>query len=313
MDVLSILQFVIGASLVIAVHEFGHFLSAKAVGFRVEEFSVGLGATIAKKKIKGTRFKLKCIPLGGYCKIRELNDKYTSESISIRLMNFKRVLVFISGPIANLVFASIIFFTSGNMQGLPVCEVKNETIIQQGISNGYILRHINGHRVFSENDIKHLLTTDGTNVLSFRSSYGTRIDAELMTSESYISDIVFKDDFSSRLKGNFSTLGDQFRLVFSFIREIFTGGNNLFGDFSNIYSTVSGDELPLSYQVTVFSIKTGLLSFAMFYFNLLPFVIFDGFRILRAITLAIRNRQTEKWLHYVITGIGILVSIIMVF
>ncbi len=55
--------------IMVTVHEFGHFLAGKALGFKITEFSVGFGPAIFKKRSKktGELFALRCIPLGGYC------------------------------------------------------------------------------------------------------------------------------------------------------------------------------------------------------------------------------------------------------
>lgn len=55
--------------IMVTIHEFGHFLAGKALGFKITEFSVGFGPAIFKKRSKktGELFALRCIPLGGYC------------------------------------------------------------------------------------------------------------------------------------------------------------------------------------------------------------------------------------------------------
>ena len=54
-------------SLLIFVHELGHFLAAKASGVQVNEFALFMGPAIFKKKIGETVYSLRCIPIGGYC------------------------------------------------------------------------------------------------------------------------------------------------------------------------------------------------------------------------------------------------------
>ncbi len=61
--VLAILLF----GLLIFVHEFGHFITAKLFGVRVNEFSMFMGPAIWKKQKGETLYALRCIPIGGYC------------------------------------------------------------------------------------------------------------------------------------------------------------------------------------------------------------------------------------------------------
>lgn len=51
----------------IAVHEFGHFLAAKACGVRVNEFSIGMGPQLFHKTKGDTEYSLRLLPIGGYC------------------------------------------------------------------------------------------------------------------------------------------------------------------------------------------------------------------------------------------------------
>ena len=54
-------------SLLIFIHELGHFLAAKASGVQVNEFSMFMGPAIFKKQVGETLYSIRCIPFGGYC------------------------------------------------------------------------------------------------------------------------------------------------------------------------------------------------------------------------------------------------------
>ena len=71
--ILAVLMF----GLLIAVHEFGHFASAKLFGIQVNEFSVGMGPTLLKKQKGETLYSLRALPIGGFCAICLL---YTSDA-----------------------------------------------------------------------------------------------------------------------------------------------------------------------------------------------------------------------------------------
>ena len=51
----------------IAIHEFGHFAAAKGLGVKVNEFSIGMGPAIFKRRRGETLYALRCLPVGGYC------------------------------------------------------------------------------------------------------------------------------------------------------------------------------------------------------------------------------------------------------
>ena len=66
-------------SLSIAIHEFGHFIAALKLGYRVERFSIGFGPAIWKKTYKGVEYRISSIPLGGYVKISGIVWKSTPD------------------------------------------------------------------------------------------------------------------------------------------------------------------------------------------------------------------------------------------
>ena len=69
--ILAVLMF----GLLIAVHEFGHFASAKLFGIQVNEFSVGMGPTLLKKQKGETLYSLRALPIGGFCAMEGEDEK----------------------------------------------------------------------------------------------------------------------------------------------------------------------------------------------------------------------------------------------
>ncbi|OHD64688.1 MAG: hypothetical protein A2176_10290 [Spirochaetes bacterium RBG_13_51_14] len=86
--------------LLIMGHELGHFLAARAVGVPVELFSIGFGPAIWKKRFGGTEFRLSLIPLGGF-----VLPAVTCEDDFFRIPVHYRIMLFLGGPVANLVIA----------------------------------------------------------------------------------------------------------------------------------------------------------------------------------------------------------------
>ena len=64
----------VGLSLMVLIHEFGHFLAARMFGVEVLKFSIGMGPKIVGKKIGGTEYLLSALPLGGYCQMKGEED-----------------------------------------------------------------------------------------------------------------------------------------------------------------------------------------------------------------------------------------------
>jgi len=110
-----VLAFLGFASLII-LHEFGHFAAAKAVGMRVERFSLFFGPMLWKVRRGETEYGIGPIPLGGYVKITGMNpnEDIPPEAVPRAYYNqtvWRRVVVILAGPAMNFVFAFLVYAT----------------------------------------------------------------------------------------------------------------------------------------------------------------------------------------------------------
>ena len=117
---MTIIYGLLGLSVIIFIHELGHFIVAKLCGVTVESFSIGMGPILLHKTIKGTDYRLSLIPLGGYCGMKGQKDFQIAldeklESIQGEKDSFygihplKRALIAFAGPFFNFLFASFAF------------------------------------------------------------------------------------------------------------------------------------------------------------------------------------------------------------
>ncbi len=110
--VLSIVAAVLAVSLLIVIHEAGHFLAARASGMRVERFSVGFGPVILCLRRGETEFAISALPLGGYVKISGMSPEEDDRAGDPRLFSsqpaWRRFLVILAGPVMNYVAAILV-------------------------------------------------------------------------------------------------------------------------------------------------------------------------------------------------------------
>ena len=104
-----------GFALLIILHELGHFAAAKAVGMRVERFSLFFPPLLLRKQVGETEYALGSIPLGGYVKITGMNpDEDLPDEVRTRAYHaqpvWKRVTVIAAGPAVNLIIAFLLLF-----------------------------------------------------------------------------------------------------------------------------------------------------------------------------------------------------------
>jgi regulator of sigma E protease len=114
-----------GIAALIILHEFGHFIVAKAVGMRVERFSLFFGPLLVKFRRGETEYGIGPIPLGGYVKITGMNpNEVIPEEVAPRAYYrqpvWKRVVVILAGPAMNLLVAFVIFTGLVLSQGVLV-------------------------------------------------------------------------------------------------------------------------------------------------------------------------------------------------
>ncbi|MBR1867464.1 MAG: site-2 protease family protein [Clostridia bacterium] len=129
----------------ITVHEFGHYIVGKILGFKINEFAVGMGPAIIKKtKKNGEIFSLRLIPVGGYCAFEGEDDDSESEGAFNKKEPWKRILVLLAGATMNYLLALLVIIISMNVYGqstLGVSLIKpydgsDEAYISQTLENG---------------------------------------------------------------------------------------------------------------------------------------------------------------------------------
>lgn len=123
----------LAVGLLIVVHEFGHFVAAKAIGVRVETFSVGFGTKLLSATYGDTEYALSAVPLGGYVKLAGEHpdesegkpDEFYSKSPG------QRAIVFSAGVVFNAVLAVLCFIAAFTV-GVPFTEASVGQMAQGG-------------------------------------------------------------------------------------------------------------------------------------------------------------------------------------
>ena len=106
--VLTVLVAILIFALLIFVHEFGHFITAKLMGIRVLEFAIGMGPKLFSWGKKETTYSLRLIPIGGYCAM-EGEDQNSSDPRAINNKPaYKRLIVLASGAFMNILLGFVL-------------------------------------------------------------------------------------------------------------------------------------------------------------------------------------------------------------
>ena len=190
-----LLSAIVLLGVLIAIHEFGHFIVGRMCNIHIYRFSIGMGPVIYKKIDKqGTEFALSALPLGGYVAFHtekaadeelDLIDSLTPEQKTNTFESkpkWQRALVMLAGPVANFILAigilSVIFSNSVERQFIPeVSAISSQYLLQNSaLQDGDVLTAINGRDVSSLQDIRlELLSLSGTSgVIEFMFETGAR-------------------------------------------------------------------------------------------------------------------------------------------
>ncbi len=193
--------FVFVLSLVVVVHEGGHFYAARACGVKVTDFSIGFGKELwARVDKKGTRWKICAVPLGGYVKMlgdtdaasATSSDEGVAEADKPHMFTnrplWQRAIVIAAGPVMNYVFAIVlltgILWTVGEVVIPPVVgEVMPDSAAQAaGIESGDRILTMNGHKMERYTDLQRVvrLTEFGKELTMEIERNGERLTKTLM-------------------------------------------------------------------------------------------------------------------------------------
>ena len=163
--ILAILMF----GLLIAVHEFGHFVSAKLFGIQVNEFSIGMGPALWKKRKGETLYSLRVLPIGGYCAMEGEDEKSSNPRAFGNAAAWKQLVVLAGGAAMNfLTGLLILLILYAPVQGfrIPVYSGAEPGYGAEdcGLQPGDRFLSVDGHRVLVYGNVPLYLNRAGDRV-----------------------------------------------------------------------------------------------------------------------------------------------------
>ena len=174
---LTILACIFVFGILVTVHEFGHFITAKLTGMKVEEFSIGFGPNVYQQQEGETLYSLRMLPLGGYNKIAGMDPDdpedpergFNSKPVS------SRMLVILAGSLMNILLPVLIFFGLFLAFGMDVPEnkpvlgqiIEGYPAEQSGLKEGDRILSINGKPVHEWLDIRKNIADSGMQPIPF--------------------------------------------------------------------------------------------------------------------------------------------------
>jgi len=165
---MSILFAILLFSLLIFVHELGHFAAAKLSGVQVNEFSMFMGPAIYKKQVGETLYSIRCIPIGGYCAMEGEDGGSENPRSFDKAAWWKRLIILAAGAAMNFIAGVLIFaiiYLPGRQVIVPVISEFTDCCIfnhETGLRVGDEILEIDGEKIYLNNDISLIFELNRT-------------------------------------------------------------------------------------------------------------------------------------------------------
>lgn len=152
--------------LLIAVHEFGHFFTAKLFGVQVNEFAIGMGPTLLKKKKGETLYSLRALPVGGFCAMEGEDEDSENPRAFNHAAAWKRLIILAAGAFMNFVtglLLTLIIFSQATGFILPNLDnyIEGYGTQSSGLLPGDVFYSIDGHRIYNYSNLSRYLGRAG--------------------------------------------------------------------------------------------------------------------------------------------------------
>lgn len=167
---MTILFAILLFSILIFVHELGHFLAAKASGVRVNEFSMFMGPAIFKKQVGDTLYALRCIPIGGYCAMEGEDGESENPRAFGKAAWWKRLVILVAGAAMNFIagYLIMVIVLSCMQTAIPQIDYlrTGSTLAEPGgLIAGDTIVKVNGIPIDTTTDFSRALEENGESTI----------------------------------------------------------------------------------------------------------------------------------------------------
>ncbi len=331
---MSIIVAVVIFSLIITIHEFGHFIAAKANGVKVNEFAIGMGPALFKKKKGETLYALRIFPIGGYCAMEGEDTESADGKAFCQKAVWRRMIIVVAGVCMNLILGLILIMVQTCMSDAiattTISKFEDKAVSQQtGLKVDDKIIAINGMRIFTSTDMSYKFSTDDDGVYDIVVvRNGKRVslkDVKLATSVNEEGQMSIHYDFwvepqkvtaGSVVTQAFKQTATDARLIYISLADIIRGKYSLkdmsgpVGIVDSIGDVIDSERDEKTGKINWKSLMDSILYFSSFIsinvgvFNILPLPALDGGRFIFLIIEAIRRKPVPPEKEGMVHTIG---------
>ena len=311
----------------VAIHEYGHYIVARWFKAEVTDFSIGFGKPLLKFTDKnGTTWKLSPIPLGGYVKIKGLDNIFSPKSNDEEgsfqsLTLFQKILVLLAGSIFNIFSAWFalfsIFFFFGIVSLMPIIGSvsENSPAFENDLREGDKILEINNIGIEEFSDIPKAISNNSSiNILiernnqiiekNFDLKFNSELNRYIIGISSPQNPIIDKYNLIDSIKNSSMFIPTYYVASFSFLQQSYkenTLGDQLAGPIGIVKNA---DQMMLD-QVRGVLFLFIIISLFVGLFNLLPIPLLDGGHIMYFIIRRIFSNSLPEFITRVYLAVGI--------
>ena len=325
MGVLLAILAVLLFSLIIFVHEFGHFITAKLSGVRVNEFAIGMGPKLFGFQKGETAYSIRLLPIGGYCAMEGEDEESEDEHAFGKAKVWKRIIIVAAGAFMNIVIGLVMMFFLQIQQPVfmtpQIAEFPEGSALQSaGLQVDDTFYSVDGYRIYTARDLSFALALADPNSVDIQVQRGGQVlsfdDVALKTVDSNGQQVVQLDFYVypeertvfSILKNTFTETVSVVRMVWASLAGLVTGRfglNEMAGPVGTAQAITQAASAGLEtgfldafnnilMMMTVITVNLGIV-------NLLPLPALDGGRLVFLIIEGIRRKPVpakyEGWVH----------------
>lgn len=306
--------------LLIIIHEFGHFIAAKICGVRVNEFAVGFGPKLFKKKFGETTYAVNLVPLGGYCAMEGEDETSEDERAFCNKGPLKRLFIVANGAILNLLLGLIVVAITlipiKTFASTTVAKFEDNAVSEQhGLMVGDKILEVSNRRIFTTYDLSYAFTgvKDSVDMTVMRDGEkveleGVKFETAKMNDVSYVKVDFFVKGIEKTpitfISETFKQAFSNCRIVWFSLIDLITGKYGLSAVSGPVGITAAIGSVAKSNLFDILPIMA-LITINLGIFNLLPLPALDGGRILFILFELITRKPVPQKYEGIIHTVGL--------
>ncbi len=313
--------------ILIVIHEFGHFIAAKLLGVRVNEFAVGFGPKLLKWGKGETKYAINLVPLGGYCAMEGEDEASGDARAFCNKKPWRRFLIVVMGAVFNLILGLVLVsitlipqqrFTTTTVDSFH----ENAVSVNHGLQEGDKIIAVDGRKIFTTYDLSYAFSNvdDGAiNITVKRNGERVQLEqVEFATEEiegiNYLTvDFYVKGrekTFTSFISHTFDTAVSNCAVVYRSLADLLTGRYGISAMSGPVGVTAAIGNVAKQNLFDIIPIMA-LITINLGLFNLLPLPALDGGRLVFILFEMIFHKPVPQKYEAIVHAVGLVLLLLL--